>query len=426
MTRTSLIGRLLGRGAASAPDSGSDGGPGMPAAGRGAQAAVTTSRQLEAVLIAQNGGTAAGIQLSPQVAMMVQALSCAVSILGESVAQLPVGAYRQVGERRRERVTDDPVIRVLHDRPNGWQNSFEFREMLTLHLALWGNAYAFKNRLADGRLYELLPVHPDRVKPEQDAQYRVTYRVSLPDGAQVVLPAERMFHLRDRSFNGYEGMSRLKSGRDTIGLAVVAERWGAQLFGNSARPAGVLSTEQVLTEEAIRKIADSWKAAHGGENALGTAVLDGGMAWKPLVMNNTDAQFIETRRFQIAEIARLYRIPPHMLADLERATFSNIEHQSLEFVKYSLMPWLKRWECAVNTQLLDPASGVYFKFNVDGLLRGDIKARYEAYAIAREHGWLSVNDIRDLEDLDQIDGGDDYTPAQNLYGDRTDEPSHAA
>jgi HK97 family phage portal protein len=401
----------------------------MRPAGRRIRAAITTSRELEQALIAQDVGTAAQVILTPKTALMVQAVGCAVAILAESVAQLPIVVFRDAGDRRRERITDDDVFRVLHDRPNGWQDSFQFRELLQTHLALWGNCYAFKNRLrSTGRLQELLPIHPDRVRVEQDEQYRVTYRVSLPNGNQVVLGQDKVFHIRDRSLNGYEGLSRLKSGRDSIGLAMAAERWGGQLFGNSARPAGVLSTDKSLTGDQIKQIASSWQAAHGGENALGTAVLDGGFKWEPLVMNNKDAQFLETRKFQIAEVARLYRIPPHMLADLDRATFSNIEQQSLEFVKYSLMPWLRRWEAAVNAQLLMPemAGRVRqrsMKFNVDGLLRADIKTRYEAYAIGRQNGWLSTNDVREQEDLNPIEGGDDYTPASNLFGDERDEPS---
>jgi HK97 family phage portal protein len=192
------------------------------------------------------------------------------------------------------------------------------------------------------------------------------------------------------------------------------DRWGAQLFKNGARPSGILSTEQKLSEAQYKLLSESWTAAHGGTNALGTAVLDSGVSWSSLVMNNKDAQFLETRKFQISEIARLYEVPPHMIGDLERSTYSNIEQQSLEFVKYSLMSWLGRWESAIDARLIT-VDGVYSKFVVNGLLRGDVKTRNESYQIGRQNGWLSVNEIRELEDMDPIEGGDDYTPAANLY-----------
>lgn len=390
---------------------------------------LTTSRQLEQVLLSREGFTAARVAVTPQTALMVAAVSAAVGLLSESTAQLPVHVYRRVGGNK-ERVDDHAVARLLGSRPNGWQDAFQFRELMTSWLCLWGNAYAFKNRLGDGRLYELLPIHPDRVQPQQADDYRVTYQVVLASGEQVTLPRDAVFHLRDRSLDGLKGLSRLRSGRDSIGLALVAERWGAQLFGNGGRPSGVLSTDQKLNGEQITQIAESWKAAHGGENALGTAVLDGGFKWEPLTMNNNDAQFLETRKFQIAEISRLYRVPPHMLGDLERATFSNIEHQSLDFVRFSLLPWLRRWEFAINTQLVDQREGVFAEYLVEGLLRGDTKTRYEAYQIGIQNGWLSPNEVRGFENLNPRDGGDEFKPASNLYGNPSDggrrEPAQTA
>lgn len=394
---------------------------------------ITTSAELEQVLLRRGFESRSGIPVTAETAMMVAAVGSAVSLLAESVAQLPLVIYRRRADNGKDRAPEHPLWRLLHDRPNGFQNAFEFREMLTLHLLLWGNGYAFKNRLRTGsragQVSELLPLHPDRVQPEQDERYVVTYRVALPSGDHLILPADRVFHIRDRSFDGVVGASRLRQGQDSIGLSLAAERWGAQLFGNGARPSGVLSSDQKLTKDQITQIAESWKAAHGGENALGTAVLDGGMKWEPLVMNNRDAQFLETRKFQISEVARIYRLPPHMIGDLERATHSNIEHQGLEFVKYSLMPWLRRWEMAINTQLLDPGQDVFAEFLVEGFLRGDLKSRYDAYAIGVQNGWLSPNEIRGLENMNPREGGDEYKPAANLFGSPSgggDEPAQPA
>lgn len=384
---------------------------------------LTTSQELVEVLL-QEDPSASGVVVTPKTAMMVAAVSAAIYTLSESAAQLPLLLYRRNGVRK-ERATDLPLWKLLHDRPNGWQNSYEWREMMTAQMATMGNCYSFINRVNGNRVHELLPVHPDRVKVEQNAEtYKLEYTISTPSGTQLKVPQESMFHIRDHSVDGIVGVSRLKQGKDSIGLARAAEQWGGQLFGNGARPSGVLSTDQPLNEGQMKLIAESWKTAHGGSNALGTAVLDHGMKFSPMAMSNTDAQFLETRRFQIAEIARIYRIPPHMLGDLDRATFSNIEQQSLEFVKYSLMPWLRRWEGAINTQLI-PQDGVFAEFLVEGLLRGDTKSRYEAYQIAITTGWMSPNEVRERENLNPREGGDDFIPAENIFGKReaSDEPA---
>ena len=376
------------------------------------KAAITSSKELADVLGANGSVSFTGITVTPDVAMMVAAVGAAVSLLSETVAQIPLPLYRRRADGGKEKATDNPLWMLLHDKPNSWQNSFEFREMLTLHLLLWGNCYAFMSRQRSGRanglVIELVPIHPDRVKVEQDDNHVVTYRVSLAKGEMVTVPARDMFHIRDRSIDGFRGISRLKYGQDSIGLARVTERWGAQLFGNGARPSGVLSTDGMLNDEQVKRLGESWKAAHGGENALGTAVLDGGLKWTPLAMTSHDSQYLENRKFQIAEISRIYRIPPHMLGDLDKATFSNIEHQSLEFVKFSLMPWLKRWEGAINTQLLNPTEEYFAEFVVEGLLRGDIKSRYEAYQIGVMNKWLSPNEIREKENMNPREGGDVY------------------
>lgn len=393
---------------------------------------ITTSQELEEAWIRHGNDSFSGITVTADVAFMVSAVGAAVSLLSEVSSMIPLPVFERLDDGGKERATNHWLWTLIHDKPNDWQNSYEFRELLTTHLLLWGNAYAFISRYRTGtkkgQISELLPIHPDRVQVEQDSEYRVTYRVALPDGSHVVLAKDQIFHIRDRSFNGFSGMSRLKSGRDSIGLARITERWGNQLFGNGARPSGTLSTDKNLTKEQMDKIRDSWTAANGGENALGTAVLDGGMKWQPTGMDMEKSQMLETRKFQILEIARIYRIPPHMIGDLERATFSNIEHQSLEFVKYSLMPWLRRWEMAINTQLLDPKDGYFVEHLVDGLLRGDIKSRYEAYSSALQNEWMTKNEVRIIENMNPVQGGDEFrNPAINPQeSEATNEPAQAA
>ncbi|MEM9262409.1 MAG: phage portal protein, partial [Pseudomonadota bacterium] len=287
---------------------------------------ITDPRDLAAALEDVGVESAAGLVVSPQVAVMVSAVSAAVSLLAESIAQLPIHVYERQ-EKGKDRREGDPLAILLHDRPNTYQTPFEFFELMTLWLLLWGNCYAIVVKTR-GAASELIPVHPDRVEVQLDANHRRVYLVSEKDGVQRTYGQESVLHVMDRSFDGLKGRSRLKDGRDTIGLSKAAETWGARLFKNSARPAGLLTSPEKLNAEQMSRLRESWKKAHGGENALGTAVLDAGMEWKPLVMNNRDAQFTESRKFQIAEIARLYRVPPHMVGDLERATFSNIEQQS--------------------------------------------------------------------------------------------------
>ncbi len=386
------------------------------------RAEITTSQELERVLMSRDRVSAAGVVVTPETAMMVAAVSAAVSLLSEALAQLPLHIYRRA-DAGKERQPEHSVALLLGNAPNTWQTGFEFRELMTACMLLWGNAYAIKTTLRTGpragQARELLPVPPDRVRVEQAKDYSITYRIALPDAAELVLPQSAVFHLRDRTVDGVVGMSRLKSGRDSIGLAQTAEKWGAQLFGNGAQPSGLLTTDQNLAPEQMIKIKESWQSSHGGENALGTAVIDGGLKWQSLAMNMDDAQFLETRKFQVAEVARLYRIPPHMIGDLEKATFSNIEQQSLEFVKYSLMPWVRRWEQAINRQLLGDRREVFAEFLLDGLLRGDTLTRYQAYQIAITNGWMSPNEVRERENMNPRDGGDEFMPAANLFGDQT-------
>lgn len=377
------------------------------------RAALTTSKELEQVLIAGGSETNAGVPVTPEKALRAAAVAAAVGIIAESVAQLPLHFYRRL-DRGKERVRDNPTAALLSGRPNVFQNGFEFIETLTSHMVLWGNAYAVK--ITSGRrLIELLPIHPNRVDVSQDNRYRLNYSVSLQNGEYLELPSDRVLHLRDRSLDGITGISRVMLGKDSVGLALQTERHGARLFANGVRPSGILTTDVTLSKEAIDKLRAAFTAASGGEGAYGVPVLDNGIKFASMSMESDKAQFLETRKFQIAEVARMFRVPPHMLGDLDRATFANVEQMSLEFVQYTLMPWLRRWEYAINTQLLGPGD-VFAEFLVDGLLRGDFASRVEGYSKALMDGWLSVNEVRELENRSPIDGGDEYRQAESVFG----------
>lgn len=385
---------------------------------QGPRAEITTSKELEEVLIAAGAMARSGVHVTPEGSIGVSAVSAAVGIIAESVAQLPLILYRRTGDRSKERATEHPLFRLLHDKPNSFQTSFEFREMMTLWLALHGNAYAMKIRVR-GLVQELIPLHPTRVEPIQQDDFRVIYRITLANGERIERLQRDMIHIRDRSLDGVLGMSRVRTNREAIGLSQRLEHYGANFFGNSARPSGVLSTDQTLKPEQVRQLKDSWTSAHGGDNSGGTAVVDGGLSWTGITMSSVDAQYLENRKFQISEIARIWRVPPHMLADLDRATFSNIEQQSVEFVRFTLLPWVRRWESAINTQLIgtERADPIYSEFLLEGLLRGTAKERFESYAVAIQNGWMTRNEVRERENLNPIKGGDQITPSENLFGD---------
>ncbi len=294
--------------------------------------------------------------------------------------------------------------------------SFEFRETMMGHLLLWGNAYAEIEWGADGWPVALWPLLPHRMQVER-VDGELKYKYTPPTGGAVDLADYRVFHLRGLSGDGIVGYSPIKLAKEAIGLGLATEEFGARFFGNDATPGGVLTHPGVLTDDAYDRITKSWNKAHGGlSKSHRMAVLEEGITYEAVGIPPEDAQFLETRAFQLSEIARIYRVPPHMIADLDKATFSNIEHQALEFVTNSLRPWLVRWEQAIARDLFPPEdNGRYFsEFIIAGLLRGDIKSRYEAYSVGRQNGWLSANDVRLLENMNPIEDGDVYLVPLNM------------
>lgn len=293
------------------------------------------------------------------------------------------------------------------------------------HLLLWGNAYAQIIRNGQGQITGLYPLMPDRmdVNRARNGELYYTYTRNYDDyqakdeSKQVVLLSDEVLHIAGLGFDGLIGYSPIAMAKNAIGLSLAAEQYGSTFFKNDATPGGILEHPSVVKDpERLRK---SWQSQFSGPSGHSIAVLEEGMTFHQLSIPPDQAQFLDTRKFQLDEIARIFRIPPHMIGDLERSTFSNIEQQSLEFVKYTLNPWCVRWEQAMNQQLLSKEEqGRYFiKFNVDGLMRGDYESRMNGYAIGRQNGWLPANDIRELEDLNRIpteDGGDEYLVNGNM------------
>ena len=371
------------------------------------------------------GQTSAGRAVNEQTAMQVTAVYACVRILAEAIAGLPLCVYRYTEDGSKEKVLDHPLYALLHDEPNPEMTSFIFRETMMSHLLLWGNAYA--QIIRDGRgqvlgLYPLLPSKMD-VSRADNGELVYTYSRSIDDYGskkrteQIQLRREDVLHIPGLSFDGLIGYSPIAMAKNAIGMALATEDYGATFFANGATPGGVLEHPGVVKDPA--HLRESWHAQFSGKNSHNVAVLEEGMTFHQMSIPPEEAQFLETRKFQIDEIARIFRVPPHMVGDLEKSSFSNIEQQSLEFVKYTLDPWVIRWEQAMHQALLlpDEKPALFFKYHVDGLLRGDYQSRMNGYAVGRQNGWLSANDIRELENLNRISaegGGDLYLINGNM------------
>lgn len=382
--------------------------------GREFRSSTSTLRDpTEALLRLFGSRTAAGVNVTPENAMQVTAVLACVKVLAESLASLPLKVYRKTADGRDE-APEHPAYHLVKDEPNGQQSSFEFREMLQGHLALRGNAYAFIERDAYFQPTQLIPLKPHEVQVMRRDDGTATYRYQGND-----FRPEQILHLRGLSSDGYLGLSPIAMMREAVGLSLATEGHGARLFASGARPSGVFSHPGELGAETAKLLREQIDANNSGENSGRTLVLEEGMTWTAVSMTSDDAQFLETRKFQIAEIARAFRVPPHMVGDLERATFSNIEHQGIEFVTHTMRPWVVRWEQALNRMLLteeEKRAGFYFAFNLNALMRADMKSRFEAYAIGRNWGWLSANDVRGLEDLNDLPDaqGDIYLQPLNM------------
>lgn len=364
------------------------------------------------------GASATGIKVTPETSMRSAAVLACVRVLSETVAGLPLIVYRR-GKNGRERDTSLPLFNLLSSKPNRYQTAFEFREMLMAHCLLRGNGYAQKVYDGSGRLVELVPLNPTRVEPRLNADGSISYRLRTDRQGDLVIPSDDIFHLRGLATDGIVGVSPIAYAREAVGLSIATEEFGARVFSNDAKPGGILEHPGKLSDEAHKRIKDSWQEAHAGvKNAHKVAVLEEGMRWQRIGISASDTQFIEARKFQIEEIARIFRVPPHLIGHLERATFANIEHQSLEFVQHTMLPWLRRWEQAIGARLMTNQESTthYCEFLVDGLLRGDIQSRYSAYAVGRQWGWLSADDVRRLENMEPLPNGDgsDYLVPLNM------------
>lgn len=373
------------------------------------------------------GRSSAGKLVNEKTAMQVSAVYACVRVISESIASLPLDLF-VYDERGSKKDRELLLYSVLHDEPNPEMTSFTFRETITSHLLLWGNGYAQVIRNGRGQTIGLYPLLPDRMEVHRDNETKEIYYVyhvsrdnvipGLNAGDPVRLDAEDVLHIPGLGFDGLIGYSPIAMQRNSIGEAIATEEYGSKFFENGATPSGVLEHPGLLKDP--KKLRDSWNAAYGGSaNAGKVAILEEGLTFKTIGIPPKDAQMLESRKFQVEDIARIFRVPQHMIGSLEHATFSNIEHQSLEFVKYTLGPWMARLEQSMYRRLLNSyeKKDHYIQFNPEGLLRGDLKSRNDAYAVARQNGWMSANDIRAKEGMDLIPaelGGDRYLCNGNM------------
>jgi len=366
------------------------------------------------------GRASSDVSVNERTAMQTAAVYACIRVLSEAVASLPLQLYKYHGAGSV--IADDhPLYDILHSVPNAEMTSFVFRETLMGHLLLYGNAYAQIIRDGTGQIKELYPLLPDKMDVSRNEQGRIFYTY-WPDkdaanqsekGGGTVLRYDEVLHIPGLSFDGLTGYSPIALAKNVIGMAIATEDYGASFFRNGATPGGILEHPGKLNREAPEQMRDSWETLFVGKGAHRLAVLEDGLKYHAVGIPPDQAQFLETRRYQLNEIARIFRVPPHMIGDLERSTFSNIEQQALEFLKYSVEPWIQRWEQQMEKSLLSPAERKTheIRFNVDGLLRGDYETRMNGFAQARQNGWMSANEIRGLDRLYPIPeelGGDKY------------------
>lgn len=362
--------------------------------------------------------TDGGVYVDQLAALQNATYWACVLLISSTIGALPWQVYtkRQQGRRLIREITERDESWLLNVQANPDMTAVTYRETCAFHLLVHGNAYAEIERTADGRPQWLWPIEPDRVRIDRNSLGELVYRVRNDTRGEVVVLAEDMLHYRGLGVDGVLGMSPLQMAAQSLGHSIALDKFGARFFGNGANPGSVLEHPGQLDPQAHANLKKSVEDATSGANALKVLILEEGMKFKPLAIPPEEAQFLESRKFQVAEICRWFRVPPHMVGDLDKATFSNIEQQSIEFVTYTLMPWIKRLEAETDIKLFGRQNRgrVYTKLNVNALLRGDFKSRVDAYHAAIADGWLNRNEVRELEERNAVDGLDDYLVPLNL------------
>jgi HK97 family phage portal protein len=370
----------------------------------------------------QGGGTEAktGIYVSPESALRYTTVLSCVRVLSESVASLPCILYKRRKDGGKDRATDHPTYRVLHDQANAWNTAFEYFEGTMVNLVMRGNGYSYVERDRNGRVIGLVPLNPEPVTVTQARDWTPKYEVTLPDNTRAKLSSKEIHHICGPVARGYVGRSMISLAKEAIGLGMAAESFGANLYRNGVKPSGALEHPKKIGAAAADALRTQFADKYAGlDNSGKPLVLEEGMKWVSMSIAPKDAEFLESRKFQRSEIAGIFRVPLHMIGDLDRSTNNNIEHQSLEFVRDSLRPWLKRAEAAINRDLLLPSErDEYFaEFLMDDMLRGDFKARMEGYALGIQNGIWNPDEVRIKESSNRREDGQggEYWRPTNMY-----------
>lgn len=362
------------------------------------------------------GRSAAGVQVTPLSAMRVAAVYACVRELAQPMGALPLKFYKKQGRKRVE-TTDHPLYKLLAKRPNRWQNSLEWREMIDGHLSLRGNAYNYISANSRGVIKELIPLHPDRMTPNIDPNTGdFNWCYTAPNGAIETYARDEIWHIKGLAPDIYRGYNPIELARDSIGGALASQEYAARFFANDAKPSGgwIEHPGTFKDAEAKKRFRANWQEMQSGANRGKTAVLEGGMKYHDIGINNTDAQFLENRKFSVEDIARLFGVPPHRIGHLERSTNNNIEHQGLEFVTYTMMPRAERFECSIESELLSDDDDTEIELDFSRLLRGDSKSRAAYYHSGILDGWMTRNEARSCENLDPLDGLDEPLRPLNM------------
>lgn len=369
--------------------------------------------------LSAGGQSSAGVTVTPDSALRVAAVFACVRLLASTVASLPLNVYERL-DRGKRKATEHPLHLTLASRPNTWQTAFEWKQMMTGHVVMRGNAYSRIVPGPRGAIDQLVPLHPDRVEVLRLSNGRLGYEVSRPGSSQKDrYGQDEVLHLRDFSTDGIKGLSRITLAREAIGSSLAAQTYGSSLWRNGARPAGAIKVPAgaKFSQRAIENLRVSWHDLHGGpHNAGRPAILEEGLEWENIGLTNEDAQWVESMKLSRSDVAMIFGVPPHMIGDTDKSTSwgSGIEEQGIGFITYTLDPWLTLWEQACGRDLLADPETFFVKFLLLKLLRGDVGRRYAAYAIGRQWGWLSVNDVRELEDMNPITNGDEYLQPLNM------------
>lgn len=364
------------------------------------------------------GPTESGVSVTEESAMRMSTVGACISLVSETVAQLPLNMYERKSDKEKAIVREHPIHYLLHNQPNDLMTSFSWRESMQSHAMGWGNNYSVIARAGD-RPVALMPLLPDRTRPTL-SNGRLKYETILPDGTLAHFDMRDMLHVPAFSSNGLVGVSPVRKYAETIGLAMAAQNFGARFYANGTHLGGVLTTDQVVDPDEAKAAGQRFKESFSGsDNSHKVAVLGNGLKLEKIGIAPNDAQFLETRKFQRTEICGIYKVPPHMVGDLDKSAFSNITEQSIQYVRYAVVPWLTRWEQELNRKLFpDPSDRMrfYVKFELAALLRGTPKERAEFYHYGIHDGWLNRNKARDFEDLNPEEGLDEYLVPLNMTG----------